>query len=313
MLLPKPMLKRLICLLSVCSQTIASAIDPGTDFYSHIQNICAPTETELRVLQDKILQTDRPILERMPETGFIPRGLKFLSDCETAEYRRLFVHSSEEEKENCIILFSSFNQRYPLGVRRLTKAILDSDYKGHLCYRIGGWPNIEEGDLRLIHVPFAFKPCFFKEMQRLGYKRVLWLDSSILPVAEVGLNKIFDLIAQLGVFIQENDHTIEKFMNEDSARAFGITLADTKDILSCSAAIIGLDLTNPKAVCLLDAWYKAAEDPFAFFSDRSDQNALSILIHQMGFSKDLIPRNLLGSLTYPHGLFIMDRSLVKDN
>lgn len=310
------MKKYLSALFFFSSWIFASDIDPAVDFYAHIDDICAPSELELNILQEKILQEYRPILDQMPETGYILKEFKFLSDNpeEKPEYRRLILHSSEEERENCIIIFSSFNQRYPLGVKRLVQTIINSDYKGHLYYQIGGWPNIENGDLKLLHVPFGFKPCFFKEMQLLGYKRVLWLDSSILPAPGISLNTIFNMIQRIGFFIQANDHTIEKYMNDESAKAFGITIEDSKHIMSCSAAIIGFDFTNPLACRLFDAWYTAAHHPFAFFSDRSDQNALSILIHQMELSHDLIPRKLLGSLQQPYGnLFLMDRSLVKDN
>jgi hypothetical protein len=180
-------------------------------------------------------------------------------------------------------------------------------------YRIGGWPNIELGDIRLAHVPFAFKPCFFQEVRNKGYKKVLWLDSSILPSKDVSLNFVFDIIARIGFFIQAGDHTIGQFMNEQSAAAFGITLEETFNVLSCSAAIIGIDFTKPRGASLINDWYTAAHDPYAFFSDRSDQNALSILIHKKGLVSDLIPRKLLGSLDNSQGaFFIMDRSLVKD-
>lgn len=310
------MFKFLVLTLPILYQAFASEIDPATDFYSHIRNIYAPSQEELNTLQYKMLHTYRPILNRMPETGHILKEFRFLGNHpqEEAQYQKLLCHCSDQNKEKCIITFSSFNHRYPLGVKRLVQSIVESDYQGHIHYRIGGWPNIANGDIRLLHVPFAFKPCFFKEMQLLGYKKVLWLDSSVLPAPGISLNLIFQMIERIGFFIQANDHTIEKYMNEDSAQAFGISMEDTKNIMSCSAAIIGFDLTNRRTCDLLDAWYAAAHHPFAFFSDRSDQNALSILIHKMHLTGDLIPRKLLGSLSNPHGnLFIMDRNLVKNN
>lgn len=310
----RPMLIRVLFFVLLTSILLGSSLDPSADFYAHIQDIRRPTQKEMQMLQYKLSTADRPILERMPETGYIPRELQLISEnpAEQEVCERIVLRCGEKDRENCIIIYSSFNERYPLGVKRLIEALRNSDYQGHVIFRIGGWPNVKNGDLKLAHVPFAFKPCFFKEVQQLGYQRVLWLDSSVLPAPGISLNWVFDAISALGVFIQANDHTIVKYMNEDSAQAFGITLADTQTILSCSAAIIGLDMTNSRSRRLLDAWYAAAHHPFAFFSDRSDQNALSILIHQMGLTQDLLPRKLLGSLSVPRGgLFLMDRSLVK--
>jgi hypothetical protein len=290
-------------------------MDPAADFYEDILDICNPTKTELHVLQDKLLGTYRPILDTMKETGFIPREFKFIgrSSEETPTSGELILNCGKDNKENCIIIYSSFNERYPLGVKRLLDHLSRSDYRGHVHYKIGGWPNMANGDLKLVHVPFAFKPCFFKEVQAKGYKKVLWLDASILPSPEVSLNAIFKMIRKIGFFIQAGDHPIGSYMNEESASAFGLTMDEAYNILSCSAAIIGIDFTNPKATALMDAWYKAAHHPYAFFSDRSDQNALSILIHQQGLEEGLIPRKFLGSLEHPEGsYFIMDRHLVKD-
>lgn len=294
---------------SVC----ASDIDPARDLYNGIKDICHPTQNELLTLQNDLLSIERPILERMPETGHIPKEFLFIKNDRPCEYETLVINSSADSRECCIISYASFNERFSLGVHRLVNAVSGSDYTGHLHYRIGGFPNIEGGDLTLVHVPFGFKVAFFKEMERLGYKKILWLDSSILPAPDVNLNLVFKMINNIGLFIQVGDHVLGRYMNEDCAEAFGLSLEEAQSIISCSAAIIGLDLTKPRIKALLDAWHNAAHHPFGFFSDRSDQNALSILIHQFGLKEDLIPRKLLGSLEHQEGhFFLMDRSYIKD-
>lgn len=304
---------RYILIVFFLSKLLASP-NGDPDFYSHIKNINNPTKKELKILQEKILRYPRPILDKMPTTGFIPREFRFLGPppYEFGEHKLVLFNSNNFEKENCIIVYSSFNKNYPLGVKRLVDAIGKTDYVGHLYYRIGGWPNISNGDIRLVHVPFAFKPCFLKEIQQLGYKRVLWLDSSLLPAPGFSLNLIFQMIKKIGFFILSNAHKIGPYMNEECANVFGLTLAETHKIHSCSAGIIGLDFSNHFACSLLDAWHKAAYDPFAFFSDRSDQNVLSILIHKMELEHALIPIHLLGRLDDPEGsVLLIDRSYVK--
>lgn len=303
-----------IFLLISCFSVQASELDPVIDVYDELSNLYDPTEADYFKIQDKLSNVVRPIIERMKDTAFIAKDFKIIGNSpdEKPEYHWMAVNSSEDERENCIIVYASFNRRYPQGVRRLVDVISHSDFHGHVHYRIGGWPNTAEGDLVLAHVPFAFKVCFFKEMQMKGYKRVLWLDSSILPW--VSLNDIFQMIQDKGFFVQGNSHDVGVYMNEDSAAAFGLTLDQTYSIPSCSAAILGIDFTNPKTAPLIEEWYLAAKDPYAFFSARSDQNALSILLYQLDLINDMWSASTLGGITNTRSntLFLMDREYVKD-
>lgn len=296
-----------------CISSHASELDPVTDVYAELSNLYDPSVEDLFKVQNKISNTVRPIVERMKDTAFIAKNFKMIgqSSDEKPDYHWIAVNSEENERENCIIIYASFNRKYPQGVRRLVDAISHSDFRGHVHYRIGGWPNTAEGDLILAHVPFAFKVCFFREMQKKGYKRVLWLDASILPW--VSLNTIFQMIQEKGFFVQGNSHDVGIYMNEDSAAAFGLSLDETYSIPSCSAAILGIDFTNPKTAPLIEAWYLAARHPFGFFSARSDQNALSILLYQFGLIDEMWSLTTLGEPRNirENTLFLMDREYVK--
>lgn len=285
--------------------------------YAQLSDLYHPTLGDYRKIQQFLAEGERPIIQRLGDKEFLAREFKLIGDGlgEVPESGRVVVNSEESERENCIIIYSSFNERYPRGLKRLVDVIAHSNFKGHIYYRIGGWPNTEEGDLLLAHVPFAFKPCFFREMQKMGYKRVLWLDASILPSPFVSLNKIFKMIAERKCFVQGNTHSLGPYMNEEAAHAFGLTLEDMYAIPSCSAAILGLDLTDPKAASIIDTWYRAAHDPDAFYSPRSDQSALSIILYQKGFH-NFLPPSSLGERQFldkdHNALFFMDRGYVKN-
>ena len=291
-----------------------SQLDPIVDVYREIKNIYSPSEEDLLHLQSKLSTTQRSIIERMKDTAFIARNFKLIgtSSHQKPEIGWKVVNSLESERENCIILYSSFNRNYPKGLRRFVDEITKSNFHGHVHYRIGGWPNTAEGDLVLAGVPFAFKVCFFREMKRTGYKRVLWVDASILPWADI--NYIFQLIQRNGFFVQANTHSVGEFMNEDACKFFDVSVEDCSKILSCSAAIFGIDFTNPNTAPIIDTWYEAAKDPYAFFSARSDQSALSIILYKMGLTNMMWPATTLGEPgnTERETLFLMDRSYVKN-
>jgi hypothetical protein len=82
-------------------------------------------------------------------------------------------------------------------------------------------------------------------------------------------------------------------------------------IPSCSAAIFGIDYSNPTAAEIISKWYAAAKDSSAFFSERPDQNALSIILYQSG-KHDMAPTHAVveaGEIP-ADALFKMNRGLV---
>lgn len=278
--------------------------------YEEIADIRHPTMADLRRIQACFTSSDRPFHKMPNGEGYLTPRIIGDSPEEIPVSGHVAVNCSDDCRENCIITYASFNRNYPQGLKRLVEEVSTSDFVGHILYRTGGWPNVENGDLVLAHVPLAFKICFFREAKALGYKRVLWMDTSILPL--VSLNQVFEMISEKGYFILRNWHTVGQFMNEDAAKAFGLTLADTDSILSCQGGLMGIDFTQQKPADFIDALYAAAKHPTAFFSTLCDQSAISILMHQMNML-EWGPREALSPLTdwHPSALFLIDRDFVK--
>jgi len=126
------------------------------------------------------------------------------------------------------------------------------------------------------------------------------------------VNQIFKIIEDQGYFVQGNDHTVGAFLNEETAKAFDLTLEETKSIPSCSSAIFGIDLTSSIGISILDAWFDAVKSPFAFYTPRPDQATLSIILYQMDLM-NWAPISTLARIDTdnPQALFIMDRNFVK--
>ena len=253
--------------------------------YRQIQDIYHPTIQDYRFIQNFLWNGERKNLERLRDMEPRMRSLKIIGDTpeEFPQSGSVHVNRNINDRENCILIYATYNLAYQRGLKRLLKLIMESDYKGHVLYRAGGWPDAEGGSLVLSHVPYAFKVSFFKEAERKGFKRVLWLDTSVVPVAS--LNTIFDMIKEKGYFAMENTRMVGPHMCPEAAVYFGLNLQQTFHIRSCSAGLFGVDFTNPKAHAVLDRWYRAAHDDDAFFSARSDQNALSIILFQSNFDE----------------------------
>ncbi|MBX3718988.1 MAG: glycosyltransferase family 2 protein [Parachlamydiales bacterium] len=285
---------------------------PHGQIYGQIKDICHPTLDDYKLLHNYLFHGPRLNLDRLADIYYGQRTIRILGDSpdQIPVSGLVHVNSTGEEKENCILLFSTYNRNYPRGVRRQLNCIINSEFKGDVLYQIGGWPDEEGRGLVLSHVPYAFKVCFIRQAQRLGYKRILWMDSSIVPIAN--LNEIFGMIQKKGYLIMGNEpFIVGPYTNPQAAAFFGLTHAETHQIPSISAAVFGLDLTQKVGRDLLDHWYRAAQDPDAFFSSRADQNAFSLLLHVHNIS-DFIPMRRMphtesNQPITPDSLFSLDR------
>lgn len=263
--------------------------------YAQVDNILNPSLNDYRIVQDFLSHGKRDTLPRLKDMEFSVRGFKMIGESpqEFPLQGIIPVNCPRDQRENCILLYSSFNRNFSRGLKRLIENIRTSDFRGQILYQLGGWPNTEEGDLTLAHVPYAFKASFFKKAERMGFKKAFWLDTSIVPL--VSLNTFFDKIEEKGYFIMGNTHNLRPYINPLAAAYFGLDLEHTNHIPSCSAGIFGVDFTQPIGVDLIEDWYRAAHDSDAFYSARSDQNALSILLYQKGIedftSIDLMPHS----------------------
>ncbi|HUD00856.1 MAG TPA: hypothetical protein VMR37_00870 [Rhabdochlamydiaceae bacterium] len=281
--------------------------------YGQVRDPYHPRTEDYKALQKFLSKGKRPTLARVGDMQKRMRHFCLIGETEDElpQFGKIAVNCSEDNKENCLLVYASFNKAYPQSLKRLVDFVAKSDFKGHILYRIGGWPNVEEGDLKLSMVPYAFKPCFFREAQRLGYKRVLWLDASILPA--VSLNRIFEAIGSKGYFTLRNGQMVGPFMNKQAAAGLGVSLEDCLRIPLCSAGIFGVDFSDEKAAHVISLWHQAARHPDAFFSARSDQSALSVILYQQG----MLQWEPLGVLAHDHEplsettLFKIDRGFTQ--
>lgn len=249
--------------------------------YQELSSLTQPTLDDFYKIQEYLTYGERSIIRHLNDYEPNARNFKLIGTApdEQPQYGDIAVNCDPSERENCIVVYASFNKNYPRGLKRLVEFVKNSDFRGHILYRLGGWPDVEGGSLDLAHVPYAFKVSFLKEAQAKGYKRAFWLDTAILPV--VSLNALFEMIKKEGYFCMGNSHNIGPYMSEYALKAFNLTLEEANEIPSCSAGITGLDFTTEIGRTILEKWYAAAKNKVAFFSPRSDQNALSVILYSL--------------------------------
>lgn len=240
-------------------------------------------------LQEFLKRGERPELKLL-ESAIDPGGVLYDYRCRARRFRLIGRHFWERprakivpignESDVCVITYASFNQHYPEAVSLLQKQLETIGFNGHFFYRIGGWPDLEGGSLTLAHVPYAFKPCLFREAARLGYRKILWLDASIRPMQP--LTDVFRKLEETGYFFYPSGTNLARYCSHVAADYFGASAEELRGMSSVSAGIIGLNVDHPDGKKVLNLWMEAAINEMGFLSPRPEQNAISIIAYRLG-------------------------------
>ena len=275
---------------------LSSCKNSKKDPYASIRNIKNPTFRDYLKIQKHLKKDKREYLKlfsisskngsNLQDKNYLKKAKEFRFVGKKRQmkpmYEKLYFNSSKEDKKRCIICYTSYNKNYPDGVERLKKALSLIGYKGHFIYRIGSWPNLDEGSLKYSHVLFAFKPFFFREVKNMGYENVLWLDSAILPLQS--LDAIFKKIEKNGYFGYKANFILSEYINEYVLNLFDVSINQANFIQTIEAGILGLNLNSFVGNTILDNWQKSAENG-GFYSARHDQNALSLIAYKLDLKK----------------------------
>ncbi len=306
------LLKRVIKLLLLSAACCWA--DPYADaIYAQIADLKNPSLEDYWLIQNYLTSGYRPYIGRLGDYESRTRQLKIIGrrPREAPRSGMAAVNCPSTDRSRCVLVYSSFNERYPKGLERLVDLITHSDFRGHVLYRVGGWPDVEGGSLTLAHLPYAFKVCFFKEAERLGFKQIFWLDAAIVPL--VSLNDIFKTIEEQGYFTVGNTHSIGQYFNSHAAEAMGVTLEETKAMPACSPGILGLDLMHEKGRQALEMWYEVTKTrEEASYSARQEMNVISVILNQLGMTSWLDIGRTVGNQARATSetVFVIDRAFV---
>ncbi len=276
--------------------------------YESIEDIYHPTLDEYKRIDDFLHNGSRPYLRwlnifnepdyketcrydlRAKNMSIYP---KYRSDL---LLQKEVYKTDENDKDFCIVTYASIsndNQRRE-QIERLKKKLTKVGFVGHLLYRNGGWPDVEGGSLKLIHVPYAFKVCMIKEARALGYKKILWLDTSIVPMNN--LNKIKKYIENTGYFFTHlKGLNLYRYTSSKLTDYYDLSDDDNKvNIKPIAGGIVGINFNSETGRYLFDAWYDSAIALDPWLTSRPDQNVLAVL----AFLMDLEPTDTLSNVSF---------------
>jgi hypothetical protein len=204
-------------------------------------------------------------------------------------FKRLFLGgASPLDLSRCIVFYVSYNESphpfdkeaiYSEKMLEVVRQLQIEGYKGHVLFRIGGYPLIERGGLRLAHVPYSFKILSLIEASTLGYENVLWLDCTIHPTNN--LASVFSKLSKDGVFLLGSSTTLNieydyGLLSDAALEYSSLNKEDLFDIEQITAAIIGISFKNRRAHALIKEWYRLTAEVYPAMTLYPEQFLLSI-------------------------------------
>ena len=170
---------------------------------------------------------------------------------------------------------------------------------------LGDWPNTEKWGKSWSHqnMPYQFKPFMVAEALEMGYRKIIWCDSTIR--VHQNPNPLWALAAEHGIVAWDNEgHPLEKYIPDHQLEFLGIQSA--KGLYQIMACCIMFDFDHPKTMPIFEKWIEGAKqncfhhneskNPH-YISSRHDQALLSGLMNLAG-----IPVQAYGGLAYRHYL-----------
>jgi len=275
------MIKKIFLLLFITFHPLYPFQDNElVELWSSIADVTNPTIEEYKAIEKYLKDGKRAYLEPLAyHDRFIRiRNLHLIgTNNEMPIFEKHSFNINEKSKNRCIVLFASYNGIYPNKARKLLAELEECGYSGHVLLRIGGFPNLENGGLKICYVPYAFKVAFLKEAQWLGYGEILWLDTAMHPLTNLEL--IFSEIKEKGYFFTDVGFLSDNMSTHlpEAAASLAITTDHYSQIPHISSGVFGVNMENDKAVQLLENWFAETENVIPYITCWPEELSLSVI------------------------------------
>jgi hypothetical protein len=195
--------------------------------------------------------------------------------------------------DRCIVSYVAFAgdewgraiPNYVPYIETILAALKATSFNGYFYYMIGGFPNPTGKEMQYAGVPYAGKIFMMLEAQRLGFKNVLWIDSSLLPLRSP---------SSFFVWIETKDYFLRGWQSLTNAKSLifpatqvllqSMTGVDVLNTPYIDSRIFGLRMDTPLAQKFIKDYYQMVELGTPFLSCLPEDFVFSAILGQPEFS-----------------------------
>lgn len=152
---------------------------------------------EYLYIQEKLREIDIiPLLQKLyPKKGKYLNFKEFEGRCSVGINQKLINIEKDQipiqklEKvgsggDYCIVSCAPYDDNRNILLEGLVQSLHKTGFNGYIYYRIGGYPNPTGKEIKYCGVPYAIKIFMVMEAKKLGFNKVLWLDSALWPIRD---------------------------------------------------------------------------------------------------------------------------------
>lgn len=147
---------------------------------------------------------------------------------------------------------------------------------------------------------YAWKPVLFgNEVAAQEDGLIFWMDAGNLLLRS--LRKIKRLTRKHGVYLTDSSATMDVWTHPDALAYFGLDIAWARGKTNIASGLVGVDVSHPQSVALMQDWAKYAQVRDAIAppgssraNHRQDQALLGMLVYKAGLLAAPLPRKRLG-------------------
>ncbi len=181
----------------------------------------------------------------------------------------------------CIVSCAPYDGVRSKNLARIPDALRATGFNGYFYYRLGGFPNPTGREIQYAGVPYCFKIFMMLEAQQLGFDKVLWIDSSCLPIQDP--SPLFQWLDQTGIYYvtRFSASTNRQFLFPETVRLLKeLTGVDVEQVRRVSAGIFGLKMDTLEAKSFIEEYYRMVELGTPFLSGAPEEFVFSALIEK---------------------------------
>lgn len=157
----------------------------------------------------------------------------------------------------CVISLGLGKAAYRNSLERLKQSLERVRFNGDFFY----WnQQLPSGCPDHFDVPFGFKTYCFYEAYRLGYRQILWMDSTCIALRS--LKPVFQSMSRNGyIFFNNNyEQVLGQWISDEALEQHRLSRDQAMGIPELPCSVLGLDLSQPLASNFLEQWHQVMAD-----------------------------------------------------
>lgn len=205
------------------------------------------------------------------------RGIRrILINPEKGQFPTKHLQKIGKGSDMCIVCCAPFDQIRSKFIESIPSTLEKVGFNGYFYYRIGGFPNPTGREIQYVGVPYCFKIFMMLEAEKLGFNKVLWIDSACLPLTDPA--PIFEWIDATGIFIMPNTANGYYLLPATRNLLRELSGTDVLQSMHLFTAVFGLKMNDAQTIDLVQDYYSYVELGSPFLSCFPEEFVLNALI-----------------------------------